>query len=102
RRVLWGALARGAVGFALLSFVATFAYLRCRQRRASLVILDPEVGDLLLATQVAQRVLQLHQLNEEVVFWIERRSAHRTLEVERQPLLDSLHARTLRQVEKKD
>ena len=41
---------------------------------ASVVVLEPEVRDQLLAAQVAQRVLQLHQLDEEVVLRVEARA----------------------------
>src|SRR3954464_12610744 len=66
---------------------------------ASVVVLETEMGDQFLALNVAQRVLQLHQLNEQVVLRIEPRRVHRRLEVERQPLLDALHPRALREVE---
>ena len=38
---------------------------------------------------IAQRVLQLHQLNEQVVLRIQPGRVHRALEVEREPLLDA-------------
>src|ERR687885_2507747 len=52
---------------------------------ALLIVLDAQVRNLLLTPQVAQGVLQLHELNEEVVLRVEEGSAHRALEVERQP-----------------
>ena len=55
--------------------------------------------NLLLTLQVAQGVLQLGELNEEVVLGIEKGSTHRALEVEGQPLLNAAEATTLRQVE---
>ena len=58
-------------------------------RRRLVVVLAPEVRDELLALHVAQRVLQLHQLDEQVVLRIQTRRVHRALEVERQPLLDA-------------
>src|SRR5690606_3671636 len=58
-----------------------------------------EVGDEILAAHPPEGVLQLHQLDENVVLGIESRSRHRSLEVERQPLLDAPHAGALRQVE---
>src|SRR3989338_6369357 len=63
-----------------------------------LVVLDAEVRDLLLAPQPAQRVLELGLLDEQVVLGLEPGGGHGALEVERQPLLDALHARALRQV----
>src|ERR1035441_10566264 len=67
------------------------------------VILQPEVGDHLLAHEVAQRVLEFYRLNEQVVFRIKSGCRHRRLEVEAQPLLDadaSQRRRPLRQIEK--
>src|SRR4029434_2312227 len=52
---------------------------------ALLVILDSQVRNLLFTPQVAQGVLQLGELNEEVVLGIEEGSTHRALEVEGQP-----------------
>src|SRR5215468_5228803 len=40
-----------------------------------------------LTPQVTQRVLQLHQLNEQIVLRIQPRSRHGRLQVEAQPLL---------------
>src|SRR5437588_4428267 len=49
---------------------------------------------------MAQGVLELHQLDEDVVFGIETGRGHRRLEVEREPLLHAAHAGALRQIEK--
>src|SRR6185436_8307011 len=52
---------------------------------------------------MAQRVLQLHQLNKQIMLGIKSGSAHGRLKVEAQPLLDSQSAQllaALRQVEK--
>src|SRR5262245_50778030 len=68
--------------------------------RLSVVIFQPQVRDQLFAAQVSQRVLQLHQLNEQVVFGVELRRAHRAFEIERQPLLNPAHPGALRQVHK--
>src|SRR5262249_58500287 len=59
--------------------------------RFLVVVLGPEMGDELLAPQVAQRVLELHELDEQVVLRVERRGRHRALPVERQPLLRAVH-----------
>src|SRR6187401_2870672 len=53
----------------------------------------------LFALQIAQRVLQLHQLNEQVVLRVETGRVHGALEIERQPFLDAVHPGALRQVE---
>jgi beta-xylosidase len=47
----------------------------------------------------AHRVLELHQLNEEVVLRIELRRGHRTFEIEVRPLLHARPPRALREVE---
>src|SRR5918992_1773871 len=59
--------------------------------RSLVVILPPEVSNHLLTHHVTQRVLQLHQLDEQVVLGIQVPGVHRRLEVERQPLLDARH-----------
>src|SRR3954471_11721379 len=64
------------------------------------VVLTAKMRDQLFAFQVAQSVLQLHQLDEQVVLRIQVRRVHRALEVERQPFLNAVHLRALRQVEK--
>src|SRR5215510_7217438 len=66
------------------------------QHLALLIVLDPQVCNLLLTPQVAQGVLQLGELNEEVVLGVEEGSAHRALEVEGQPLLNTAETTTLR------
>src|SRR4051794_4501984 len=45
--------------------------------------------DQLFATQMTQRVLQLHQLDKQIMLRIKSRWRDRRLEVEAQPLLDS-------------
>src|SRR5262245_54695050 len=70
-----------------------------RLTTVSIVVLEPEVGDELLAAQVAEGVLQLHQLDEEIVFGVEAGRGLRALEVKRKPLLYAVHSGALRQVE---
>src|SRR6266550_4247311 len=65
---------------------------------ALVVVFASRVGDELLALQVSQRVLQLHQLNEQIVFGIQTGRVDRALEIERQPFLDAVHAGSLRQI----
>src|SRR5690606_14339243 len=67
--------------------------------RRSLVVIQPQVRDLLFAHQVAQRVLQLHVLDEQVVLRVQVGRHHRALEVERQPLLDPAPPRAHGQVQ---
>src|SRR6476659_3659860 len=52
-----------------------------------LVVLDAQVGDLLLTHHVPQRVLELGVLDEEIVLGIHPRRHLRALEVEGAPLL---------------
>ena len=54
--------------------------------------------DQLLAAEVAQRVLELHRLDEQVVLGIQAVGRLRALEVERQPLLHAAHPGPLREV----
>src|SRR5205823_8385496 len=56
---------------------------------ALIVILKAEVGDQFFAPEMAQGVLELHQLNEQVVLWVKAGRGHRTLEVKRQPFLNA-------------
>src|SRR5688572_12927163 len=65
----------------------------------SVVVLAAEVRDQLLAAHETQRVLQLHQLNEQIVLRVDLRGVHRRLEVEGEPLLDAGHSSPLRKVE---
>src|SRR5947209_12374104 len=67
-----------------------------------LVVLHPQMRDLLLAHQPAQGVLQLRLLNEQVVLRIDARRVLRTLEIQREPFLDSFEPRALRQVREQD
>src|SRR5512139_813623 len=64
-----------------------------------LVVVEAEVRDELLARDVAQRVLELRELDEEVVLRVEPLPDHRALEVEGEPLLDPGQAGALREVE---
>src|SRR5215217_6920687 len=64
-----------------------------------IVVLPPEMRNQLLTLHVAQSVLELHELNEQVVFGIHLGSMHRALEIEREPLLDARHSCPLGEVE---
>ncbi len=63
-----------------------------------IVILEPEMRDEFFAYQMPKRVLQLHQLNENIVFGIKPRSGLRCLEIERKPFLHALHSGPLREI----
>src|ERR1700730_12480652 len=65
----------------------------------SVVILTAEVRDELLSLQISQRVLQLHQLNEQIVLGIEAWRVNGALEIKGQPLLDAVHAGAAREIE---
>src|SRR5262249_31886763 len=71
---------------------------RSARKKILIVVFGAKVSDELLAAEMAERILELHQLNEEVVLGVQPRRRHRALEVEREPLLDAAHARALRQV----
>src|SRR5260221_13196742 len=64
------------------------------------VVLASQMRDQLLAPHVAQGVLELHELDEHVVFGVELGRVHGAFEVERQPFLDAAEPRALRQIEK--
>src|SRR4051812_34115446 len=66
--------------------------------RDSVVVLTTKMGDQFFTLQVSERVLELHQLDEQVVLRIQPGCMHRTLEVEGQPFLDPVHSRPLGQV----
>src|SRR5215472_5131742 len=51
------------------------------------VVLQAQVRDQFLALQVAQRVLQFHQLDEQVMLGVKARDRHWRFEVEAEPLL---------------
>src|SRR4026208_1025232 len=63
------------------------------------VVLTAQMRDELFALQIPQRVLQLHQLDEQVMLRVETGRVHRALVIERQPFLDPAHPRALRQIE---
>src|SRR5512135_3430669 len=70
----------------------------CPTTARLVVVLGAEVGDELITLGVAQRVLQLHELDEQIVLRVQAFRSHRRLPVERQPLLDARHPRALREV----
>src|SRR6185503_9587750 len=64
-----------------------------------IVVLPSEMRNQLLTLHVAQRVLELHQLNKQIVFRVYLGGMHRALEVEREPLLNARHPRALGKIE---
>src|SRR3569623_1279416 len=62
------------------------------------VVLGAEVGDEVITLRVAERDLQLHELDEQVVLRVQAFLRHRRLPVEAQPLLDARHAGAVREV----
>src|ERR1017187_10481104 len=64
----------------------------------SVVIFETEVRNEILAFHPAKRVLEDHQLNENVVLGIKARSRHRRFEIEREPLLNAAQVGALRQI----
>src|SRR5437773_11496278 len=73
----------------------------CQKRLIILVVvLETQVSNQIFAPQVAQSVLQLHQLNEDVMFRIQSWRGHRRLKIKRQPFLHTLHFGPLGKVKK--
>src|ERR1019366_5474320 len=62
----------------------------------SVVIFESKVCNQVRAHDVAQRVLQLHRLDEQVVFRIQSIGSLRRLKIEAQPLLDAFGAQLRR------
>src|SRR5665213_497534 len=60
------------------------------------VVFQPKVRDQILAHDVAQRVLQLHRLDKQIVLRINARRGIRRLEVEAEPLLNAEPAQAWR------
>src|SRR5260370_41244687 len=67
-----------------------------------IVVFKAEMGDEFFTPHPAQRVLQFHELDEEVMLGIQTRRSHRRLEIERKPFLDAAHAGALRKIEEQD
>src|SRR5579872_3211564 len=65
----------------------------------SVIVFRPQMGNDVFPHHPAQRVLQLHQLNEQIVFWIKVLRSHGALEIKAQPLLRTVHVGPLREVE---
>src|SRR6266849_8732023 len=88
----------------LVQFLSRVAnhWARAPSRGRSVVILLPQVRDQVLAHHPAQRVLQFHQLNEQIMLGIQVRRGHRRLEIETQPLLNPAHPRALRQIQEQN
>src|SRR4051812_9489963 len=76
-----------------------FSKRRLKAAVASVVVFEAEVRDEVFAAQMPERVLELHQLDEDVVLGVEAGRGHRRLEVEREPLLYPTHPDALREVE---
>jgi len=62
------------------------------------VVIQPEVCDLGFSHEIAECVLQLHQLNEQIVLRIECRRALGALKIEGEPFLDAGHGGPLGQI----
>src|ERR1700760_3482387 len=77
--------AEAAAGIRCLSYLTPQRYFR-----SLIVVLQPEVRDEILSLHPTESVLQFHQLNKYIVFRVQTGRRHRTLEVERQPFLNTL------------
>src|ERR1035437_7517953 len=69
---------------------------RLPHRRWSVVVFQAKVGNQVRAHDVAQGVLELHRLDEQVVLRIQALSRLRRLQVEAQPLLNTDRAQLRR------
>src|SRR5204863_10117764 len=67
---------------------------------SSVVIFKTQMSDQVFSTKITQRVFEFHQLDKDIVFRIKAGRGLRRFEVEGKPLLNSLHAGALSQVEK--
>src|SRR5262245_41206658 len=63
------------------------------------VVFTSQMGDQIFALEEPKRVLQFQQLNEQIMLRVQALRMDRALEVERQPLLDAVHAGALGEVE---
>src|SRR5688572_21437781 len=68
--------------------------------RNLIIVLKPEVSDQIFTAQVPQSVLQFHELNKDVVLRIQAGRGLWRFEIERQPLLHSLHTGPLGEIQK--
>ena len=53
-----------------------------RKHSHSIIVLEPEMGNQFRTAQIAQGVLQLHELDKQVMLWIEPRSSLGALKIE--------------------
>ena len=60
------------------------------------------MGDQVLAAHPAERVFELHELDEDVMLGIQPGRGHGSLEIERKPFLNAAHTRALRQVQEQN
>src|SRR5271157_1072531 len=58
-------------------------------RTELVVVLQPQMRDQFFSPQMAECVLQLDELDEQIVLGIQTGRGHRRLEVEAEPLLDA-------------
>ena len=65
-------------------FVHTFSYkhqtknvVEVLTAKTLVVILEAQVGNQILSSQMAQSVFQLHQLNEDIMLWVQSGSGLR-------------------------
>src|SRR5260370_41814770 len=64
----------------------------------SVIVLQAQMGDQVFPAQMAERVLELHELDEEVVLGVEAGCGHQGFEVAGGPLLDPARPRPGREV----
>src|SRR5262249_12461009 len=64
------------------------------------IILQPEMCNQLFSSQMAQSILELHKLYEQVMLGVKLRRGHRAFEVEAEPFLHAAHPGTLCEIHK--
>src|SRR5262249_41026790 len=74
----------------------------CSSTISSIVIFHSQMGNQVLALQITECVLKLHQLNKKIVFRIQAGGVHGTFEIKAQPLLNAAHAAPLGQIHEKN
>src|SRR6266853_4576618 len=73
-----------------------------RNEATSVVILLPKMRNQVLSHHPAQRILQFHRLDKQIVLWIKLGGAHRRFEVETQPFLNAAHPGTFSQIQEQN
>jgi hypothetical protein len=97
-------MALGGKSLSHYSQRATEMYIDIPKRRPEketlVVIFESQMCDELFAAEMTERVLKLHQLDENIVLGVETGGRLRGFEIERQPFLDTFHSGPLSKIQK--